>query len=89
MLIPLENLLAQPGKMLPIGPLPVVATLAETPNIDRGGTAAAEKDSLLHSGDPGGTDHSPSREDLYRSLLFRRRTSTPTESKTLHGRPES
>jgi hypothetical protein len=46
--------------MLLVGALPVVATLAETPDIYRGGTAAAEKDSLLEPEDPGGTDDFPS-----------------------------
>jgi hypothetical protein len=33
MLIPFENLFAKPGEVLPIGPLPVVATLAQTTDV--------------------------------------------------------
>ena len=60
MLIPLENPLAQPGELLPVGPLPVVGTLAQTPDVYRGRAAAAEEHSLPQTGEPGGTGHFPS-----------------------------
>ena len=60
MLIPGEHLFAEPGEVLPVGPPPAVATLAETAYIDRGRAAAAEEHSLPQTGEPGGTGHFPS-----------------------------
>jgi hypothetical protein len=59
-LISLENLFAEPGEVLPVGPLPVVATLTETPDIDRRRAAAAEEHPLPQAREPGRTDHFPS-----------------------------
>jgi hypothetical protein len=60
MLVPGEHLFAEPGEVLPVGPLPVVATLAVATDIDRGRTAAAEKHPLPRTGEPGGPNHFPS-----------------------------
>jgi hypothetical protein len=59
MLIPGEHLFAEPGEMLPVGPLPVVATLAEPADICRGRTAAAEEHPLPQTGKPAGTEYFP------------------------------
>ncbi len=58
MLIPGEDLFPEPGKVLPVGPLPVVAPPAQTAHIYRGRTAAAEKHPLPQAGAPG--SHFPS-----------------------------
>ena len=58
MLVPCEDLFPEPGKVFPVGPLPVVAPPAQTAHIYRGRTAAAEKHPLPQAGAPG--SHFPS-----------------------------
>jgi hypothetical protein len=64
--VPGENLLTEAGKMSLVGPLPVIAPLAKSPDIYRGRAAAAEEDALAEFGLTGqpdtldSTDHFPS-----------------------------
>jgi hypothetical protein len=50
MLIPLENLFAEPDEVLLVSPLPVVAPLAQTSDKDRGSAAAAEAPFAVNGG---------------------------------------
>jgi hypothetical protein len=87
MLIPRENLFAEPGEVLPVGPLPVVAPLAQTPDIYRGRAAVTEKHPLPQTGTPSGPLPFPA---LARRLGRRRgcRSAPPRllEAKTGHSR---